>query len=83
MNIQRTNSDQDASGSIRRTTSLPLLPLSAAELSETCRGLDARGVKYTVVSGVPVIQQGFAGTVKGENLFEQCLQMNRQAVMRG
>ncbi len=60
----------------------PPPPQNERELAETCRNLDARGVKYAVVGGVAVVQQGFASKVKGENLFEQCLEMNRQAVLR-
>ena len=47
-----------------------------------CRDLDARGVKYVMVGGVPVVPQGFSAPAKQASLFEQCLEMNRQAAVR-
>lgn len=79
MNLERTNPSQDPFGPAARG-GLPLP--SEVELREMCRDLEARGVKYSIVRGLPVVQQGFVRAVKGENVFEQCLEMNRQAVRR-
>jgi hypothetical protein len=82
MDVDRTGSKMDLAKAGLRASAFPLSGLSGAELARTCSDLDARGIKYTVVNGVPVAQQGFKAAVKGENLFEQCLEMNRQAVVR-
>lgn len=82
MDVDRISSQSDSTNAVRRAAGFPLSALSGAELARSCSDLEARGVKFTVVNGVPVAQQGFSRGAKGENLFEQCLEMNRQAVVR-
>ncbi len=81
MNTHRTDSQPDPLHSVT-PGARALAPLSTKELADACRELDARGVKYSVIKGVPVVQQGFSAPRTERNLFDQCLELNRQAVVR-
>lgn len=56
-------------------------PLTGRDLSAACRELDAQGLKYVVVNGMTVIQQGFSPSEGHQDLVEQCSELNRRAVM--